>query len=86
MSEYKTLGKVAVRLIFLQASACGFKCNWPNSMDLICMRRNSRVGLDRVEKMIFVSAYSKLERRNYLNEEYKDGDLFLNDDNSDPLV
>eukprot|EP00257_Ricinus_communis_P000969 XP_002510913.2 uncharacterized protein LOC8266034 [Ricinus communis] len=75
LSEYKTLGKVAVRLIFLQATSCGFKCNW-SSMEWMCMHRHSRIGLERAQKMIFVAAHSKLERRDFLNEEEKDGELF----------
>ncbi|XP_050220899.1 uncharacterized protein LOC126671205 [Mercurialis annua] len=73
LSEYKTLGKVAVRLIFLQASSCGFKCNW-NSMK---WQRNSRVGLERAQKMMFIAAHSKLERRDLSNyDEEKDGEMF----------
>ncbi|WCJ36521.1 hypothetical protein M5689_017716 [Euphorbia peplus] len=75
LSEYKTLGKVAIRLIFLHATACGFKCNW-SSMKWICMHRHSKEGLERAQKMVFVAAYSKLERRDYLSEEEKDGELF----------
>ncbi|KAF2311752.1 hypothetical protein GH714_026513 [Hevea brasiliensis] len=74
LSEYKTLGKVAVRLIFLHATSCGFKCN-RSSMNWVCMHRNSSVGLERAQKMIFIAAHAKLERRDFLNEEEKDGEL-----------
>lgn len=75
LSEYKTLGKVAVRLIFLHATSCGFKCNW-SFMKRVCIHRNSRVGLERAQKMIFIAAHAKLERRDFSNEEEKDGELF----------
>ncbi|XP_065870949.1 uncharacterized protein [Euphorbia lathyris] len=84
LSEYKTLGKVAIRLIFLHATACGFKCNW-SSMKWICLHRHSRAGLERAQKMVFVAAYSKLERRDHLNEEERDGELFCYDGEDDML-
>ncbi|KAL5570014.1 hypothetical protein UlMin_026589 [Ulmus minor] len=75
LSEFKSLGKVAIRLIFLQATSCGFKCNW-SFMKWICVHKHSRVGLERVQKMIFVAAHAKLERRDLSNEEEKDAELF----------
>ncbi|KAE8663990.1 FK506-binding protein, putative isoform 1 [Hibiscus syriacus] len=76
LSEYKSVGKVAVRLIFLHATACGFKHNW-SLMKWICVHKHSRVGLERAQKMIFVAAHSKLGRRDFSNEEEKDADLFM---------
>lgn len=75
LSEFKSLGKVAVRLIFLQATSCGFKCNW-SFMKWFCVHRNSRVGIERAQKMIFIAAHAKLERRDLSNEEEKDAELF----------
>ncbi|EXB55474.1 hypothetical protein L484_001979 [Morus notabilis] len=75
LSEFKSLGKVAIRLIFLQATSCGFKCNW-SFMKWICVHRHSRVGLERAQKMIFVAAHAKLERRDLSNEEERDAELF----------
>ena len=75
LSEFKSLGKVAVRLIFLQASSCGFKCNW-SFMKWICVHRHSRIGIEKAQKMIFVAARAKLERRDLSNEEEKDAELF----------
>ncbi|XP_024927546.1 uncharacterized protein LOC107414273 isoform X2 [Ziziphus jujuba] len=75
LSELKSLGKVAVRLIFLQATSCGFKCNW-SFMKWFCVHRHSRVGLERAQKMIFIAAHAKLERRDLSNEEEKDAELF----------
>lgn len=75
LKEFKSLGKVAVRLLFLHATSCGFKCNW-SFMRWVCLQGNSRVGLDRAQKMIFVSAHSKLESRDFSSEEEKDAELF----------
>ncbi|XP_057988659.1 uncharacterized protein LOC110654958 isoform X4 [Hevea brasiliensis] len=46
-----------------------------SSLKWVCTHRNSRVGLERAQKMIFVAAHAKLERRDFLNEEEKDGEL-----------
>jgi hypothetical protein len=45
-------------------------------MKWFCVHRNSRVGLERAQKMIFIAAHAKLERRDFSNEEEKDGELF----------
>ncbi|KAL6321028.1 hypothetical protein AAG906_012009 [Vitis piasezkii] len=66
---------VAVRLIFLHATACGFKCNW-SFMRWVCVHGHSRVGLDRAQKMIFIAAHAKLERQDFSSEEEKDAELF----------
>ncbi|XP_022737692.1 uncharacterized protein LOC111290587 isoform X2 [Durio zibethinus] len=76
LSEYKSLGKIAVRLIFLHATSCGFKCNW-SLMKWICVHRHSRIGLERAQKMIFIAAHSKVGRRDFSNEEEKDAELFM---------
>ncbi|XP_031110023.1 uncharacterized protein LOC116014160 [Ipomoea triloba] len=75
LKEFKSLGKVAVRLLFLHATSCGLKCNWP-SMRWVCSQGHSRVGLDRVQRMIFLAAHAKLERHAFLNEEDKDTEVF----------
>ncbi|XP_058084992.1 uncharacterized protein LOC131232635 isoform X2 [Magnolia sinica] len=77
LSEFKSLGKVAVRLIFLHATSCSFKCNW-SFLRWVCTHGHSRVGMDRAQKMIFIAAHSKLERRDFSNEEEKDAELFAN--------
>ncbi|CAA7014302.1 unnamed protein product [Microthlaspi erraticum] len=74
LSEFRSLGKVAVRLIFLHATTCGFKCNssllkWVNS------NGRSRAAIDRAQKLIFISANSKFERRDFSNEEDRDAEL-----------
>ncbi|XAR66163.1 hypothetical protein NMG60_11012283 [Bertholletia excelsa] len=64
LKEFKSLGKVAVRLLFLNATSCGFKCNW-SFMRCIYVQGNSRVGLERAQKMIFIAAHAKLEKREF---------------------
>jgi hypothetical protein len=85
LSEYKSLGKVAVRLLFLQATSCGLKCNW--SMWRWAYRNgNSRLAIEKAEKMIFIASHAKLERRDYTNEEEKDAELFMiGNDGSDEM-
>ncbi|KAG5228465.1 Ribonuclease domain containing protein [Salix suchowensis] len=75
LTEFKSLGKVAVRLIFLHATSCGFKCNW-SLLRWVCAHGHSREGMDKVQKLIFIAAHSKLDRREVLSDEDKDADLF----------
>ncbi|KAF5478413.1 hypothetical protein F2P56_004971 [Juglans regia] len=75
LSEFKSLGKVAVRLIFLHATSCGFKCNW-SFLRWVCAHGHSRAGMDRAQKLIFIAAHSKLERRDFSSDEDKDAELF----------
>ncbi|KAL3498717.1 hypothetical protein ACH5RR_041449 [Cinchona calisaya] len=75
LTEFKSLGKVAVRLIFLHATSCGFKCNW-SLLKWMSAHSHSRVGMDRAQKLIFIAAHSKLERRDFSNEEDRDAELF----------
>ena len=37
---------------------------------------HSRVGLDRAQKLVFIAAHSKLERRDFSTDEEKDAELF----------
>lgn len=85
LSEYKSLGKVAVRLIFLHATSCGFKFNW-SFMKSFCVHRQSRAGLERAQKMIFVAAHAKLEKRDFSNEEEKDAELFATSGCEDDML
>ncbi|CAH9102626.1 unnamed protein product [Cuscuta epithymum] len=76
LTGFKSLGKVAVRLIFLHATSCGggFKCNW-SFMRWVGAQSHSRAGLDKAQKLTFIAAHSKLERRDCSNEE-RDAELF----------
>ncbi|KAJ8449351.1 hypothetical protein Cgig2_002483 [Carnegiea gigantea] len=75
LPEFRSLGKVAVRLIFLHATARGFKCS-SSFLRWVRAHGRSRVGMDRAQKMIFIAAHSKLERRDFTSEEDKDAELF----------
>ncbi|XP_072954831.1 uncharacterized protein [Typha angustifolia] len=75
LSEFKSLGKVAVRLIFLHATACGIKCNL-SLLRWVSSARGRPSSIDRAQKLVFITAHSKLERRDFSNEEEKDAELF----------
>ncbi|PON92897.1 Ribonuclease H-like domain containing protein [Trema orientale] len=74
LTEFKSLGRVAVRLIFLHATSCGFKCNW-SLMRWVSAHGHSRVGMEKAQKLIFIAAHSKLERRDFSSDEDKDAEL-----------
>ncbi|KAL2227157.1 uncharacterized protein LOC105160547 isoform X2 [Sesamum indicum] len=75
LKEFKSLGKVAVRLLFLHATSCGIKCNWSFTR-WFCGQGHSRSGLERAQKLVFVAAHAKLERRDFSSAEEKDAELF----------
>lgn len=75
LSEFKVLGKVAIRLIFLHATSCGLKCNW-SFMRWVYTHGHSRAAMDKAQKMIFIASHARLERRDFVNEEEKDAELF----------
>lgn len=85
LSEFKSLGKVAVRLIFLHATSRGFKSN---SSFLRCVETlgHSRVALGRAQKLIFIAAHSKLERRDFTNDDDKDAEFFALPNGEDDLL
>ncbi|KAK7344072.1 hypothetical protein VNO77_13315 [Canavalia gladiata] len=74
LSEFKSLGKLAVRLIFLHATSCGFKSNC-SFMRKISAQKHSRTSLERAQKMVYIAAHAKLERRDFSNEEEKEAEL-----------
>ncbi|XP_043716597.1 uncharacterized protein LOC122664713 [Telopea speciosissima] len=85
LSEFKSLGKVAVRLIFLHATSCGFKCNW-SFLRWVCSHSHSRAGMERAQKMIFIAAHSKLERRDFSTEDDKDAEMFALENGEDDVL
>ncbi|XP_028796457.1 uncharacterized protein LOC114751924 [Neltuma alba] len=85
LSEFKSLGKIAVRLIFLHATSCAFKSNW-SFMRKVTANKNSRVGLERVQKMIYIAAHAKLEKRDISCEEEKDAELFAMTGSEDGML
>ncbi|KAI8529999.1 hypothetical protein RHMOL_Rhmol11G0020000 [Rhododendron molle] len=86
LTQFKSLGKVAVRLIFLHATSCAFKCNW-SFLKWVSTHGHSRLGMDRAQKLIFIAAHSKLDRRDFSTDEEKDAELFAiaNGDEDDVL-
>ncbi|KAL9231084.1 hypothetical protein vseg_006347 [Gypsophila vaccaria] len=75
LPEFKSLGKVALRLIFLHATARGFKCNTP-LLNWVQKHGRSRLALEKAQKIIFIAAHSRLERRDFTSEDDKDAELF----------
>ncbi|XP_061339022.1 uncharacterized protein LOC133285757 [Gastrolobium bilobum] len=74
LSEFKSLGKIAVRLIFLPATSCGFKSSC-SFMRMIYAHKCSRNSLERAQKMVYIANHAKLERLDFSNEEEKDAQL-----------
>ncbi|KAJ0602738.1 putative transcription factor/ chromatin remodeling BED-type(Zn) family [Helianthus annuus] len=74
LTEFNSLRKVAVRLIFLHATSCGFK--WNSSF---LKRARSGNGVEQAQKLIFIAAHSRLERR-YSSSSSNDDD---DDDDKD---
>ncbi|CAI9771748.1 unnamed protein product [Fraxinus pennsylvanica] len=85
LTEFKSLGKVAVRLIFLHATSCGFKCNW-SIPKFTSSHRHSRVGIDRAQKLMFIAAHSKMETRGSSKDEEKDTELFALENGEDDVL
>ncbi|XP_027365213.1 uncharacterized protein LOC113872125 [Abrus precatorius] len=88
LSEFKSLGKLAVRLIFLHATSCGFKSS-SSFMRKISAHKHSRISLERAQKMVYIAAHAKLERRDFSNEEEKEAELLAmagSDDGNGMLV
>ncbi|KAG8381467.1 hypothetical protein BUALT_Bualt06G0124900 [Buddleja alternifolia] len=79
LKEFKSLSKVAVRILFLHATSCSVKCDWSFTRGF-CGPGQSRSGLDRAQKLVFVAAHAKLERRDFSSGEEKDAELFGGED------
>ncbi|XP_073310957.1 uncharacterized protein [Primulina huaijiensis] len=77
LKEFKSLSKVAVRLLFLHATSSAIKGDFSFER-LFCARKEARLGLERVQKLVFVAANSRLERRDFGGSEEKDTELFGN--------
>ncbi|GFP81818.1 hypothetical protein PHJA_000325100 [Phtheirospermum japonicum] len=85
LTEFKSLGRVAVRLIFLRATSCGFKCNWALTK-WASAQSHTRVGMERAQKLIFVSAHSKMEKREFFKDEDGDAELFALENGEDDVL
>jgi hypothetical protein len=79
LSELKSLGKVAVRLIFLHATSRGFRCT-PSMVRWLSAPGSLASGNDRAHRLVFVAANSKLERRDFSSDEDKDAELLAEGD------
>ncbi|XP_028785311.1 uncharacterized protein LOC114741224 [Neltuma alba] len=87
LTEFKSLGKIAVRLIFLHATSCGIKCNNVSLLRWVCGGHGrSRIGLDRAQKIIFIAAHSKLERRDFSSDEDKEAEVFSSQNGEDDVL
>jgi hypothetical protein len=79
LSELKSLGKVAVRLIFLHATARGFRCT-PTMARWLTAPGASLRGVARAQRLVFVVANSKLERREPWSDDDRDAELLMEGD------
>ncbi|MQM07808.1 hypothetical protein Taro_040656 [Colocasia esculenta] len=78
LSDLRSLSKVAVRLIFLHATARGFRCNM-SLLRWVHTHGRSRAAMDRAQKLVFVAAHARLERRDLSSEEEQDAALFADE-------
>ncbi|KAL1550803.1 hypothetical protein AAHA92_18721 [Salvia divinorum] len=85
LKEFKSLSKVAVRLLFLQATSCGIKCDWSFTR-LIGGHGAPRLGFDKVQKLLFVAAHAKLERQDFSSVEENDAELLRSVNGEDEML
>jgi hypothetical protein len=83
LSELRSLGKVAVRLIFLHATSRGFRCTPSMVRWLSAPGSLGRSGIDRAHRLVFVAANSKLERKDLSSDEDKDAELLAEGDDDE---
>ncbi|KAL8210111.1 hypothetical protein R6Q57_006843 [Mikania cordata] len=83
LTEFSSLRKVAVRLIFLHATSCGFKCNQAISKRA---RSMSGIGVEKAQKLIFIAAHSRVERRDMCNDDEQDADFFAVANGEDDMI
>lgn len=85
LSEFKVLGKVAVRLIFLHSTSSSLKCNW-SIWKWVYRNGNNRLAAERAQKMIYIASHARLGSRDFMTEEDKDADMFSFDDDDDAIT
>ncbi|KAK3145178.1 hypothetical protein QOZ80_4AG0324630 [Eleusine coracana subsp. coracana] len=78
LSELKSLGQVAVRLIFLHATAKSFRCT--PAMARWLTTAPGRSSVSRAQRLVFVAANSKLERKDFSNDDDRDIELLTEGD------
>ncbi|MED6144170.1 hypothetical protein PIB30_013056 [Stylosanthes scabra] len=85
LSELRSLGKIAVRLIFLHATSCGFKTNC-SLVRKISAHKRSRISSERAQKMLYIAAHAKLDRRDFSDEEEKEAELLAMTGSDDSML
>lgn len=75
LREFKVLGKVASRLIFLQATTSGLRWN-QSFLSWVCSNNRSKNAIDKAQKLVFVSSHGRLARREFKDDE-NDSELFV---------
>ncbi|KAK6145597.1 hypothetical protein DH2020_022417 [Rehmannia glutinosa] len=85
LKDFNSLGKVAVRLLFLHATSSGIKCDWSVTR-WFCGQGHSRLDFERAQKLVFVAAQAKLERRGFSSAEEKDAELLGSMSGEDEMV
>ncbi|KAL7606343.1 hypothetical protein Lser_V15G16706 [Lactuca serriola] len=81
LTEFNSLRKVAVRLIFLHATSCGFKWNWS-----FLKWAKSRSGMENAQKLILIAGHSRVERRDFSNDDGKDAEFFAVANGEDDML
>ncbi|KAJ7570520.1 hypothetical protein O6H91_01G124000 [Diphasiastrum complanatum] len=79
LSEFKSLSKVAVRLLFLHATSYCIKRNW-SIWRWAFRNENTKLALDKAEKLIYIASQAKLGQKEILNEGETSGEPFANGD------
>ncbi|EPS67811.1 hypothetical protein M569_06962, partial [Genlisea aurea] len=77
LTDFKSLGKVAIRLIFLHASSSSSRASfrWGSSLvGWVRSNSNSRSGMERVQKLMFVSAHCKQQQQRGTSSAVNDND------------
>ncbi|XP_078448024.1 uncharacterized protein LOC144716691 [Wolffia australiana] len=87
LSELSTLGKVAARLIFMHATSVGYTADG-SLLRWVAAQGRSRAAMDVAQKLVYVAAQAKLERRDFSGEEDvgEDDDEHLFADDDDDLL
>ncbi|TVU13326.1 hypothetical protein EJB05_40375, partial [Eragrostis curvula] len=80
LKELTSLGKVAVRLIFLHATAKSFRCTPTMARWLTASSARAAGSISRSQRLVFVAANSKLERKDFSNDDDRDMELLTEGD------
>ncbi|XP_051137840.1 uncharacterized protein LOC127256052 [Andrographis paniculata] len=71
LKDFKSLGKVAVRLLFLSATSRSVKNDWSFTR-WFCAQGRSMSSLETAQKLFFVAAHAKLKSRDSCNDRDND--------------